>query len=46
MVTREMGADEVCRTEAFDDMGPVGEEPRWEIFGEFHAYLDKKFPLM
>ncbi|KAL1696594.1 hypothetical protein GGG16DRAFT_43379 [Schizophyllum commune] len=33
-------------TEAFDDMGPVGEEPRWEIFGEFHAYLDKKFPLI
>ncbi|KAL1747945.1 hypothetical protein HDZ31DRAFT_30902 [Schizophyllum fasciatum] len=33
-------------TEAFDDMGPVGEEPRWEVFGDFHAYLDKKFPLI
>lgn len=33
-------------TEAFDDMGPVGEEPRWEVFADFHAYLEKKFPLL
>src|SRR5277367_1285308 len=25
-----------CRTESFDDMGVVGEDPRWEVFREFH----------
>jgi Gly-Xaa carboxypeptidase len=33
-------------TEVFDDMGEVGEDPRWYIFGDFHAYLEKTFPLV
>ena len=33
-------------TESFDDMGPVGEDPRWDIFQEFHDYLEKTYPLM
>jgi Gly-Xaa carboxypeptidase len=33
-------------TESFDDMGPVGEDPRWDVFKEFHAYLEESFPLV
>jgi len=33
-------------TESFDDMGPVGADPRWDIFQEFHDYLEKTYPLM
>jgi Gly-Xaa carboxypeptidase len=33
-------------TESFDDMGKVGEDPRWDIFVDFHAYLKKTFPLV
>jgi hypothetical protein len=31
-------------TESFDDMGLVGEDPRWDVFGEFHDYLEKTYP--
>ncbi|KAK7457811.1 hypothetical protein VKT23_010153 [Stygiomarasmius scandens] len=33
-------------TEMFDDMGPVGEDPRWENRASFHEYLVKAFPLI
>ncbi len=33
-------------TPSFDKMGPVGEDPRWEVFGPFHDYLLKAFPLV
>ncbi|KAJ2920853.1 hypothetical protein H1R20_g16240, partial [Candolleomyces eurysporus] len=33
-------------TESFDDLGPVGEDPRWEVFKPFHAYLKSAFPLV
>ncbi|RDW67020.1 hypothetical protein BP5796_09769 [Coleophoma crateriformis] len=33
-------------TESFDDLGEVGVDERWEIFKEFHAYLEKTFPLV
>lgn len=33
-------------TESFDDMGPVEEDSRWDIFKEFHAYLEESFPLL
>ncbi|RPD64399.1 carboxypeptidase S [Lentinus tigrinus ALCF2SS1-7] len=33
-------------TQSFDKMGPVGEDPRWEVFGPFHDYLLKAFPLV
>ncbi|KAI0675538.1 carboxypeptidase S [Trametes maxima] len=32
-------------TQSFDKMGPVGEDPRWEVFPPFHDYLLKAFPL-
>ncbi|EXJ95212.1 hypothetical protein A1O1_00332 [Capronia coronata CBS 617.96] len=31
-------------TITYDGMRPVGEDPRWEIFFEFSAYLKKAFP--
>jgi Gly-Xaa carboxypeptidase len=33
-------------TESFDDMGKVGEDPRWDIFVDFHRYLKEAFPLV
>lgn len=33
-------------TESFDDMGKVGEDDRWDIFVDFHAYLEETFPLV
>lgn len=34
------------KTQTFDDLGEVGEDPRWEVFFEFSAYLEKTFPLL
>ncbi|EJD47930.1 carboxypeptidase S [Auricularia subglabra TFB-10046 SS5] len=31
-------------TEGYDDMPPVGSDPRWEVFGPFHDYLSSAFP--
>lgn len=31
-------------TESFDDMGKVGEDPRWDIFADLHAFLRTTFP--
>ena len=33
-------------TEVFDAMGEPGEDERWEIFYEFHEYLQKEYPLV
>ncbi|THU91182.1 carboxypeptidase S [Dendrothele bispora CBS 962.96] len=33
-------------TETFDDMGPIGEDSRWENRALFHKYLEKTFPLV
>ncbi|KAJ7036819.1 hypothetical protein C8F04DRAFT_1209977 [Mycena alexandri] len=34
------------RTESYDDMHPVGVDPCWLIFADFHAYLSRAFPLV
>jgi Gly-Xaa carboxypeptidase len=44
-VKRMQGAVQIP-TESFDDMGKVGEDDRWDIFVDFHAYLKKTFPLV
>ena len=44
-VKRMQGAVKIP-TESFDDMGEVGEDDRWDIFKDFHAYLEKTFPLV
>ena len=33
-------------TQSYDDLGPIGEDPRWEAFGPFHEYLFKAYPKM
>lgn len=33
-------------TESFDDMGPVGNDTRFDIFKDFHKFLEKSFPLV
>ncbi|ODO07743.1 hypothetical protein I350_03319 [Cryptococcus amylolentus CBS 6273] len=33
-------------TEMFDEMGSVDEDPRWQIFSQFHDFLEKTFPLI
>ncbi|VEU21135.1 DEKNAAC102032 [Brettanomyces naardenensis] len=43
----EVWADSVrVVTPSFDDLGPVGEDPRWEVFYEFEEYLNKSFPVI
>ncbi|CAK5282358.1 unnamed protein product [Mycena citricolor] len=31
-------------TEMYDDMPPVGQDPRWDVFSTFHDYLAFTFP--
>lgn len=33
-------------TESYDKMDDVGVDPRWDVFGDFHAYLLEAFPLV
>ncbi|EPT05315.1 hypothetical protein FOMPIDRAFT_125395 [Fomitopsis schrenkii] len=33
-------------TQMYDDMGVPGEDPKWDIFAELHAYLGSRFPLV
>ncbi|TFK92589.1 carboxypeptidase S [Polyporus arcularius HHB13444] len=33
-------------TVAYDDLAPPGQDERWEIFGQLHAYLTDRFPLV
>jgi Gly-Xaa carboxypeptidase len=33
-------------TESFDNMGKVGEDSRWDVFADLHAYLQGAFPLV
>ncbi|SMR52297.1 unnamed protein product [Zymoseptoria tritici ST99CH_3D1] len=31
-------------TQSFDDLGPIGEDKRWEVFGPLHKYFEATFP--
>jgi Gly-Xaa carboxypeptidase len=42
-IKRMTGAIQI-RTVAYDDMGHVGQDPRWEVFDEFENYLQTTFP--
>ncbi|KAI2603713.1 carboxypeptidase s [Hypoxylon sp. NC1633] len=33
-------------SESYDDLGPIGEDARWDIMFDFAAYLEKTFPLI
>ncbi|KAJ3552583.1 hypothetical protein NM688_g4078 [Phlebia brevispora] len=28
----------------YDDLKPPGQDPRWDVFADFHAYLQERFP--
>ena len=34
------------RTVMYDDLLPPGQDDRWDIFADFHAYLEQRFPLV
>lgn len=34
------------RTESFDNLGPIGEDSRWDVFYDFAAYLKTTYPLI
>lgn len=42
---RLTGAVQIA-TESFDDMGSVGDDKRWDIFQDFHDYLQNTYPKM
>jgi Gly-Xaa carboxypeptidase len=42
-IQRLAGAIQI-QTVAYDDMGPVGQDPRWKVFNEFADYLQATFP--
>jgi Gly-Xaa carboxypeptidase len=44
-ITRLSGAVQIP-TMSFDDLGAVGEDPRWNTFYDFAAYLKETFPLV
>ncbi|THH14625.1 hypothetical protein EW146_g5732 [Bondarzewia mesenterica] len=33
-------------TESYDDLRPVGQDPRWNVFGDLHSFLQSSFPLI
>jgi hypothetical protein len=36
-------SDNFTQTVSYDDMGPVEEDPRWKIQGEFGDFLEKEY---
>ncbi|KAK5109771.1 hypothetical protein LTR62_006503 [Meristemomyces frigidus] len=44
-IVRHSGAVKID-TSSFDDMGPVGEDKRWDVLYAFHDYLASTFPRM
>ncbi|KAI1390805.1 carboxypeptidase S [Hypoxylon trugodes] len=44
-VGRMAGAIQIP-TQSYDDLGPVGEDKRWEVMFKLAAYLEKTFPLI
>ncbi|KAE9399968.1 Zn-dependent exopeptidase [Gymnopus androsaceus JB14] len=39
-----LGASIRIPTESYDDLLPVGQDNRWRVFHDFHAYLEDSFP--
>ncbi|KAI1376575.1 carboxypeptidase S [Hypoxylon crocopeplum] len=44
-VSRMAGAIQIP-SQSYDDLGPIGEDARWDIMFEFAVYLEKTFPLV
>jgi len=45
-LARRLGGAVQIPAIAYDDMGLVGEDPRWEVFHQFSEYLKKTFSRM
>jgi Gly-Xaa carboxypeptidase len=43
---KRLSAAVQVKTESFDDLGAIGEDPRWDVFYGFHDFLEKTFPLI
>ncbi|KAK4032807.1 hypothetical protein C8A01DRAFT_20174 [Parachaetomium inaequale] len=41
---KRLSAAVQVKTESFDDLGAIGEDPRWDVFYGFHDFLEKTFP--
>ncbi|KAJ4479573.1 carboxypeptidase S [Lentinula edodes] len=41
-----LGAAVQIPTESYDDLLPVGQDDRWDVFKTFHIYLESAFPLI
>ncbi|KAI2466074.1 carboxypeptidase S [Annulohypoxylon bovei var. microspora] len=44
-VSRMAGAIQIP-SESYDDLGPVGDDKRWDLMFDFAEYLEKTFPLI
>ncbi|KAL7625247.1 hypothetical protein AAE478_004462 [Parahypoxylon ruwenzoriense] len=44
-VARMSGAIRIP-TQSYDDLGPIGEDKRWDVMFDFAAYLERTFPLI
>ncbi|KAF1911304.1 hypothetical protein BDU57DRAFT_524350 [Ampelomyces quisqualis] len=44
-IQRLSGAVQIA-TQSYDDMGKVGDDPRWEVFYKFAEYLEATYPLV
>ncbi|KAB5515506.1 hypothetical protein GE09DRAFT_1013130 [Coniochaeta sp. 2T2.1] len=44
-IKRLSGAVKV-KSESFDDLGAIGDDKRWDVFYDFHKYLEDTFPLI
>ncbi|KAJ7816624.1 hypothetical protein B0H13DRAFT_431677 [Mycena leptocephala] len=45
-VYEKLGGAVGIPTESYDDMQPVGQDSRWDIFQRFHDFLERSFPLI
>ncbi|KAK3290468.1 uncharacterized protein B0H64DRAFT_412433 [Chaetomium fimeti] len=41
---KRLSAAVQVKTESFDDLGPIGEDARWDVFYAFYEFLEKTFP--
>ncbi|KAJ6591664.1 hypothetical protein DFH09DRAFT_907487 [Mycena vulgaris] len=45
-VYEKLGGAVRVPTESYDDMRPVGQDPRWDIFQDLHDFLEMTFPMI
>ncbi|KAL0570997.1 hypothetical protein V5O48_010965 [Marasmius crinis-equi] len=45
-VYEKLGGSVRVPTESYDDFLPVGQDARWDVFADLHAYLEAQFPMV